>query len=78
MLIAELVNGQIIHTQVDDNNLCIINYNTNLEIPNCLILDYKATHGVVDETAKVALQKWYLNDKGISTQKEIMELISAF
>jgi len=43
-----------------------------------LILDYKATHGIVDETAKVALQKWYLNDKGISTQKEIMELISAF
>jgi len=46
MLIAELVNGQIIHTQVDDNNLCIINYNTNLEIPNCLILDYKAYYDI--------------------------------
>ena len=39
-----------------------------------LILDYKATHGVIDETAKVELQKWYLHDKGISIQNEIMEL----
>jgi hypothetical protein len=39
-----------------------------------LILDYKAAHGVVDETAKIALQKWYLNDKGISTQTEIVEM----
>ncbi|POS01270.1 thioredoxin family protein [Flavobacterium croceum] len=37
-----------------------------------LILDYKATHGVVDETAKVELQKWYLQDKGVSIQNEIM------
>lgn len=41
-----------------------------------LILDYKAQHGVVDEPAKIALQKWYLADKGISTQKEIMHLMS--
>jgi hypothetical protein len=40
-----------------------------------LIIDYKAAHGVVDETAKTALQKWYLNDKGMSTQHEIMELL---
>lgn len=40
-----------------------------------LILDYKAEHGVVDETAKIELQKWYLKDKGISTQKEIVELM---
>lgn len=40
-----------------------------------LILDYKAAHGIVDETAKIELQKWYLQDKGISTQKEIMELL---
>lgn len=40
-----------------------------------LILDYKAEHGVVDETAKTNLQKWYLQDKGISTQKEILHLI---
>lgn len=41
-----------------------------------LILDYKAEHGVVDETAKIELQKWYLHDKGVSTQNEIMELMS--
>ncbi len=41
-----------------------------------LILDYKAQHGVVDEPAKIALQKWYLADKGISIQKEIMHLMS--
>jgi hypothetical protein len=40
-----------------------------------LILDYKATHGVVDETAKTELQKWYLQDKGVSIQNEIMELL---
>jgi Thioredoxin len=40
-----------------------------------LIQDYKATHGVVDETVKTNLQIWYLHDKGISTQNEIMLLI---
>lgn len=40
-----------------------------------LIHDYKAMHEVVDETAKTNLQKWYLQDKGISTQNEIMTLI---
>lgn len=38
-----------------------------------LISDYKATHGIVDEIAKTELQKWYLQDKGFSTQKEIIE-----
>jgi hypothetical protein len=41
-----------------------------------LILDYKAEHGVVDETAKTNLQLWYLHDKGLSTQEEIMEMMS--
>ena len=39
-----------------------------------LIIDYKTTHGVVDETAKIELQKWYLHDKGVSIQQEIMEM----
>ena len=43
-----------------------------------LILDYKATHGVVDETAKTELQKWYLHDKGLSTQGEILNIIPRF
>ena len=40
-----------------------------------LILDYKAAHGSVDETAKTDLQLWYLHDKGLSTQNEIMDLM---
>lgn len=40
-----------------------------------LILDYKVTHGIVDETAKIELQKWYLNDKGVSTQNEIIAML---
>lgn len=43
-----------------------------------LILDYKAKHGIVDETAKNNLQLWYLHDKGLSTQKEILDLMLAF
>jgi pantothenate kinase-related protein Tda10 len=39
-----------------------------------LILEYKAAHGIVDETAKIELQKWYLHDKGISIQNEIVEM----
>lgn len=40
-----------------------------------LIIDYKDAHGVVDETAKTDLQKWYLQDKGISIQKEVVALM---
>ena len=39
-----------------------------------MILDYKKENGVIDEQAKIDLQKWYLKDKGISTQKEIITL----
>jgi hypothetical protein len=40
-----------------------------------LIIEYKAKHGIVDEAAKTALQKWYLDDKGISTMKEIVAIL---
>jgi hypothetical protein len=40
-----------------------------------LVIDYKAKHGVIDETIKENLQLWYLHDKGESTQKAIMELM---
>ena len=43
-----------------------------------LIVDYKATHGVVDEAAKIELQKWYLHDKGLSIQQEILEIHANF
>jgi len=40
-----------------------------------LIQDYKEKHGKIDETVKADLQLWYLNDKGISTQNEIINLM---
>lgn len=43
-----------------------------------LIFDYKAKHGVIDEKAKTDLQLWYLHDKGLATQNEIMDLMNSF
>ena len=40
-----------------------------------LIQDYKEKHGRIDETVKTDLQLWYLHDKGISTQNEMMHLM---
>ena len=42
---------------------------------NTLIQDYKKEFGIVDETAKTNLQLWYLHDKGLSTQKEIINVM---
>lgn len=40
-----------------------------------LIESYKEKFGVIDETAKADLQLWYLHDKGLSTQNEIIRLL---
>ena len=40
-----------------------------------LIKSYKQQYGIIDETAKKELQLWYLHDKGITTQNEIVELM---
>lgn len=40
-----------------------------------LIKNYKAEFGVVDEKAKTELQLWYLHDKGLSTQLELITLM---
>ncbi len=40
-----------------------------------LIKQYKAEFGVIDETAVNELQLWYLHDKGMSTQREIAEIM---
>jgi hypothetical protein len=41
-----------------------------------LVLEYKKEFGVIDETLKTNLQLWYHHDKGISTQMELMTLMS--
>ena len=40
-----------------------------------LIENYKKEFGVIDETIKTDLQIWYLHDKGLSTQDEIIALM---
>lgn len=40
-----------------------------------LIESYKEKFGLIDETAKTELQLWYLHDKGVSTQNEIIQLL---
>jgi hypothetical protein len=78
-LIAEfLTNGakSIPKLIILDENLEIINHwGPRPEAAKNLILDYKAQHGIVDEPAKIALQKWYLDDKGNSTMKEIISIL---
>jgi len=40
-----------------------------------LIKSYKQQYGSIDETAKTELQLWYLHDKGLSTQEELLTLM---
>jgi hypothetical protein len=63
---------------IDKNTLEVLgDFGPRPEGAKQLILDYKAEHGVVDETAKTNLQLWYLHDKGLSTQQEVMEVMRA-
>ena len=40
-----------------------------------LVKNYKEKHGVLDETIKTELQMWYLHDKGLSSQNELLEIM---
>ncbi len=40
-----------------------------------LVENYKKEHGKIDDIIKTDLQKWYLKDKGISIQNEVIELL---
>ncbi|WP_281297628.1 thioredoxin family protein [Flavobacterium limnophilum] len=40
-----------------------------------LIRSYKEKNGCIDEAAKADLQTWYMKDKGISTQNELIGLM---
>jgi hypothetical protein len=40
-----------------------------------LIKNYKEQFGIVDEEAKSQLQMWYLHDKGLSVQNEVVEMM---
>ena len=60
---------------LDENANLINHWGPRPEGAKNLIIEYKAKHGIVDEAAKIALQKWYLDDKGISTMKEIVAIL---
>lgn len=60
---------------LDEENEVIGDFGPRPEPARKLIADYKAINGVVDEPIKIELQKWYLQDKGVSTQNEIMQLM---
>ena len=40
-----------------------------------LVNDYKKEFGIIDETLKTNLQLWYLHDKGITSQNELVNLM---
>ncbi|MDL2143797.1 thioredoxin family protein [Flavobacterium tructae] len=42
-----------------------------------LMVNYKKEFGVIDEKIKTDLQLWYLADKGLSTQNELMDIMRA-
>lgn len=42
---------------------------------NDFMKNYKEKHGIIDETAKADLQMWYFDDKGVSTQDELVSLM---
>lgn len=64
--------------------LICVNANTN-EVVNIwgprpkpaaeLVENYKKEHGIIDATLKTNLQKWYHDDKGFSTQSEILQML---
>jgi len=60
---------------LDENGEVVNDFGPRPQDAKQLILDYKIAHGMVDEAAKIELQKWYLTDKGISTQQEIIALM---
>ncbi len=61
---------------LEKNNLKIINHFGPRPKPAIdLVKNYKEKFGIIDETIKTDLQKWYLQDKGVSTQQEIIGLI---
>jgi hypothetical protein len=43
-----------------------------------LIKNYKEQFGFIDENAKSQLQLWYLHDKGLAVQNEVVALINNF
>jgi pantothenate kinase-related protein Tda10 len=61
-----------------ETNEVIADWGPRPEPARKLIADYKAANGVVDEPVKIELQKWYLQDKGLTTQNELLALLKKY
>ncbi|CAM3973595.1 MULTISPECIES: thioredoxin family protein [Flavobacterium] len=61
-----------------ETNEIIADWGPRPEPARKLIADYKAANGVVDEPVKIELQKWYLQDKGLTTQNELLALLEKY
>lgn len=59
----------------NDSKEVVASWGARPEPARKLISDYKSEHGIVDEPIKIELQKWYLHDKGLTTMKEIINLL---
>lgn len=61
-----------------ENGEVIANWGPRPQGAADLIENYKATFGSIDATAKTELQLWYLHDKGVAIQNEILEKMLTF
>jgi hypothetical protein len=80
----DLMNHFLTHKKKAIPKLIIINKETGTVLANWgprphgalkLIENYKEKFRTIDQTVKTELQLWYLQDKGVSTQNEVMKLM---
>ena len=71
--VSDHIDLKIVFRDENEDVMDLFLTNGNKSIPKLIILD-KKKFGVIDDTIKSDLQMWYLHDKGLSSQKEIIEL----
>lgn len=61
---------------LDAENNVIDSWGPRPSAASKLVSDYKKEHGIIDAEIKKNLQMWYNKDKGVSTMKELTDLVS--
>ncbi|NLP57674.1 thioredoxin family protein [Lutibacter sp. B1] len=62
---------------VDSENNVITSWGPRPSIATKMVQDYKDKNGSLDAEFKKDLQIWYNKDKGLSTQKDILDILKA-
>tara|TARA_R110002072_G_scaffold298407_2_gene472328 strand:- start:332 stop:931 length:600 start_codon:yes stop_codon:yes gene_type:complete len=62
---------------LDKDNNVIDTWGPRPAVATKMVEEYKAKHGILDAQFKEDLQVWYNKDKGLSTQKDFVELIKS-